>query len=258
MQNYHYSRTDFELALQSVGICKGDTVFCHSNVGYLGYPEGVTSKQQSLELILSTFLNLLGSQGTLVVPTFTYSFGKGENFNVNDTASDCGMFSEYIRTNPLSVRSNDPSVSVSAIGKYASFLTNKVSENAYDEGSAFSRLVQLKAKVLNINFDAGSTLLHFFERVHNVSYRFDKTFHGKKFDGKSYIPCKSTLWVRDLNIEGSQASFERFNRYATDKGIYKRAKVGRGGIGCISVEDMNKAFSELYEKDPWFLTDKHI
>ena len=37
---------------------------------------------------------------------------------------------------------------------------------------------RLGGKVLNLNFDAGSTLIHYVERELRVPYRFDKSFTG--------------------------------------------------------------------------------
>ncbi|AIU68108.1 AAC(3) family N-acetyltransferase [Vibrio coralliilyticus] len=251
-----YSLEALTKAIREVGVTEGDILFCHSNVGYLGLPEGAKSKNDALAMIYSSIRSVIGDSGTLVVPTFTYSFGTQERFNVETSVSNCGMFSEYIRQLPDSYRSNDPSVSVAAVGRHADALTQVIDDNAYSDSSVFARLIEQKVRVFNINFDAGTTLLHFFERKYEVPYRFDKTFSGELYLDGDYHQATSTLWVRDLEIAGSEANFERFNEYVSEKGSYVRSIVGRGNVGSITIEDVETAFKELLAQDAWFLTNK--
>lgn len=95
-------------------------------------------------MIYSSIRSVIGDSGTLVVPTFTYSFGTQERFNVETSVSNCGMFSEYIRQLPDSYRSNDPSVSVAAVGRHADALTQVIDDNAYSDSSVFARLIEQK------------------------------------------------------------------------------------------------------------------
>jgi len=253
---YHYTKQELKKALLDLGVNSGDTLFCHSNIGFLGVPKGAASKNDIMQLIVETIMEVLGPEGTFVVPTFTYSFGSNEYFDLHSTRSNCGALSEYIRELEESQRSNDPSVSIAAIGKYKNALTQHLPENAYSEESAFAKLIKLESKVLNINFDAGSTLLHYIEKQFDVPYRYEKTFHGKKRVAGEYVSSKSILYVRDLDIKGSEACFDIFNEYTTQHNLYKRAPVGRGSVGLITTSDMHSAFAFLYEKNKFFLTKK--
>lgn len=252
-----YTYDELVLAIKEVGVRSGDTLFCHSNVGFLGIPEGSQDRSAVLELIYSAIFEVIGENGTLVVPTFTYSFGKREVFDIDSSVSNCGAFSEYVRMHPNSFRSNDPSVSVAAVGKKALELTESSSQDAYSKYSVFARLIEQSVRIFNINFDAGTTLLHYFEKKYRVSYRFDKTFYGQKLDNGKLIQSASTLWVRDLDIEGSETNFDAFNCYVTKQGLFRRCRVGRGSLGSISIEDAEHAFKFLYKRDPWFLTDRY-
>nr|WP_255555541.1 AAC(3) family N-acetyltransferase [Enterovibrio paralichthyis] len=252
-----YTYEELVAAVRAVGVKENDILFCHSNVGFLGVPEGLKDRQAILELILSAIQDVIGEEGTLVVPTFTYSFGKNEIFDVDSSVSNCGAFSEFIRMHPSAFRSNDPSVSVAAIGRKAQDLTKNIPQDAYSEDSVFGRLVKQRVRIFNINFDAGTTLLHYLEKQCQVSYRFDKTFHGEKMEDGCLVQSASTLWVRDMDLEGSDANFDAFNRYVSNAALYKRCSVGRGSIGSISIEDVEQAFNLLYQQDAWFLTDRY-
>jgi len=252
-----FSLEELTQAIRAVGVKEGDVLFCHSNVGYLGLPKGAKSKDDALAMIYSCIHSVIGDSGTLVVPTFTYSFGRSEVFDVDASVSNCGVFSEYVRMHPCSLRSCDPSVSVAAIGNKALELTEKPSQDAYSEDSVFGRLIEQDVRIFNINFDAGSTLLHYFEKKYGVPYRFDKTFYGQKKERGQLIQAASTLWVRDLEIEGSDANFESFNKYVSEEGLYQRCTVGRGSVGSISIKDAEQAFRRLLDRDAWFLTNRN-
>jgi aminoglycoside 3-N-acetyltransferase len=205
-------------------------------------------------MVYEAILDVIGEEGTLVVPTFTYSFSGGKVFDPDNTPSDCGIFTEYIRKRAESFRSEDGNVSVAAIGRMAYELTAEVPENAYGEDSFFDRFYKAGGKVCNLNFDAGSTFIHYIERLNNVYYRFDKTFEGVLVKDGKESRRKSTIWVRKFEIEGSVAAFEKFDELATKTGYYKRKSVGRGFIGVMTASDVEKLIAETIEEYPNFLT----
>ncbi|MDB5492267.1 MAG: aminoglycoside N(3)-acetyltransferase [Micavibrio sp.] len=197
----HYNRQSLADALRQSGLQPGSIAFCHSNIGYLGIPEGERSEKNICETVLGAFQDVLGADGTLVVPTFTYSFSNSKAFDPARTPSDCGMFTEYIRKHPDASRYNDPNVSVSALGKAARALTENAPENAYGENSFFDRFFRLDGVIANINFDAGSTFIHYVERELQVPYRFDKRFTGLWQENDVETTRSSVLSVRYL-VEG--------------------------------------------------------
>ena len=244
-----YTKSQLVTAINNLGIDQGDFLFCHSNVGFLGFPEEADSKKGALKIIFDSIFEVIGEEGSLVVPTYTYSFGKGEVFDPQNSISNCGMFSEFIRCSKDSIRSIDPSVSVAAVGANAESLLKALPTNAYSDDGLFARLLKNNFKIFNINFDAGSTFLHYVERLNRVPYRYDKTFCGKMKTSNGLVTAESTLWVRDLDIPGSEANFTRFNKAAVEEGLYKRQIVGRGIIGTITTADSLKLLNSLLEKN---------
>ena len=49
------------------------------------------------ETIYKTLRSFVGPTGTIIVPTFTYSYRRNEVFDVSRSVSINGVFSEYIR-----------------------------------------------------------------------------------------------------------------------------------------------------------------
>ena len=62
---------------------------------------------------------ILGEDGTLVVPTFNYSFTQGDVFDIRHSPSSVCVISEYFRNRTGVVRSSDPIFSVAAKGRHA-------------------------------------------------------------------------------------------------------------------------------------------
>jgi aminoglycoside 3-N-acetyltransferase len=255
--SYHYNYQDLKEAFIAIGLKKGDLVFSHSNIGYFGIIEGEKSVDNAFNTILNALFDVIGETGTLVVPTFTYSFSQGQIFDYDQTQSDCGIFTEKLRNLPQSYRSEDPNVSVTAIGYLAKEITENIPENTYGENSFFARFYQRKGVICNLNFDAGSTFIHYVERCLNVPYRFDKTFTGIFIKNGIKQEKKSTIWVRYLS-NGTSAKFEIFDRLAKQQHLYKTAQVGRGFVGVITAEDTFNLIKNTLPSRPWFLTEAEL
>lgn len=132
------TKEQIEDCLIRLGIQAGDGLLVHSAVQFLGHPEG------GLGIYLEAIQNVIGKSGTLVVPTFNFSFAAGEPYDPAQTPSKgMGVFSEFIRLQPGAMRSQHPMQSIAAIGQFASDLTRRDTLSAFDPGSAFERMLEL-------------------------------------------------------------------------------------------------------------------
>lgn len=246
-----YSNVDVYESLGRLGLERGDVVFVHSNVANFGIPkDGVD--------ILSTFLyaiwGCVGSSGTIVVPTFTYSFPRGEDYVMSASPRQMGVFSERVRGMKDAIRSLDPCYSVAAIGERAYELVGGTRDNSFAEGSFFARFDRVGGKIVNMNVGAGSTFIHYVEREMQVPYRFDKTFTGKIVTELGVINDVShTIYVRELE-PWTVADFEGFDSLARQHGLFKTVKLGRGEIGVITTEATRKLIKATLPSRPLFLT----
>ena len=253
MKKSTYTKKEIRDALHGIGIRAGDVVFGHSHIGFLGFPEGPRTPENAFQTILEAFLEVLGPEGTLTVPTFTYSFSNGKSFDPDQTPSDCGIFTEMFRRLPDCRRSEDPNISIAAIGKQAKYLTQKVPENAYGQDCFWERFYEQDGKICNINFDAGSTFVHWVERQMEVPYRFDKSFQGIFFKNGRQEIRRSTIWVRYL-CAGTEAAFNTFDKLARYNNMYLVRPAGRGFFGMITARDTRELIQNTLPCRPWFLT----
>tara|TARA_Y100000294_G_C8553921_1_gene336452 strand:+ start:567 stop:1280 length:714 start_codon:yes stop_codon:yes gene_type:complete len=234
--------------LQSVGLKKGDTVFCHSNLIFFGrskYNSNLLPK-----IFLECFMEVLGKKGTLAVPTFTYSFCNNQNFNPKKYKSICGVFAEYTKKSKQALIYEDPNLSVAVIGKYKKYLTKEPTVDAYGKDSFFDKFYNLKGKICNLNLDITSTFIHYFEKKLKVKYRFNKAFTGFMIKKQKKIYTKSILWVRYLRPSTKQ-NLDKLINIAKKK--TKVSNLGRGFITSINLKDNFEIIKKNFTKDPKFL-----
>lgn len=256
--NTHFSYNDLRDALSRLPLEQGDVIFTHSNLGFFGRPEGVPEINQLCEMFFEAIMEALGEKGTLVVPTFTYSFPRKQIFSPLETPSAMGAFAEWVRCHPDSIRSEDPCYSVTAIGDDATSLAGNVPSNSFGDDSFFDRFYRMGGKVLNMNFDAGSTFIHYVERKLEVPYRFDKTFSGVIARNGEMHPASSTIWVRYLSDDALEFDSKPFNKLARENDMFRVESLGRGQIGVISAQDTYKLIFKTLPKRPWFLTKAEL
>jgi len=249
-----YSRADLNRVLAELPIARGDVLFLHSNIGFFGRMEGAASMQDICAAFTEALLDRLGPDGTLVVPVFTYSFPKGEVFDPAEAASSMGAFSEWIRQHQGARRSHDPSYSVAALGARADELTREVPENSFGSDSFFERFDRLEGAICNLNFDAGSTYLHYLEREMQVPYRFDKTFEGTICRDGTERVARNTIYVRYLSDDLTAAAFEPFHKVALARGDFQTHPLGRGQVGVIRSTACRRLLEEVLPDRPWLLT----
>jgi len=254
MRSPHYVKADISAALDQLPLERGGVVYIHSNIGFFGRMEGGGSIDDICEAFFEAIQKRLGPGGTIVVPVFTNCFADGEPFDPAGTISTCGAFSEWVRQRDDASRSVDPFYSVSSVGPLRDQIIKGISNNSFDENSIFSRFHELNGSILNLNFDAGSTFIHYVERQLKIPYRFDKRFTGTIIDDGVATEHDWTIWVRYLSDDALVASFEAFDSLARDKNLWSHVGLGRGQIGMISAIDTFDLIKESLPTRPWLLT----
>ncbi len=177
---------EFGNTINSLGLKKGDSIFIHSDLTNFKF---LDSDMWSLnEKIFQIILEIVGKQGAIMVPTFTYhNFSKKKIFDNKNTFSETGLFSELVRTKKDSLRSNHPIYSVSSYGEKSELFVRNNSLNSTGPGSPFERLFHFNAKLLHLNLELVTrcTYLHFIEEKSNVPYRYSKYFNYETIDQNS-------------------------------------------------------------------------
>lgn len=244
------TQQDFTDALRKAGIARGDAIFVHSDVKVFG-KIALRNKTVLMRSLAEVLEKSVGEEGTVVMPTFSYSFCKGETYDRAQTRSTVGALTDFFRTEPGVERSIHPMFSVAAWGAHrASFM--ETSRDSFGAGTAFETLRRLRGTIVLFGTDfQACTFLHHIEQMHAVPYRFMKTFEGTIVDGAASYRDAYTYFVRPLDgtIEND---FNVIEPHLREKGLLREASVGNGVIRAVSAEQLYKEGMRLLDRDPHF------
>jgi aminoglycoside 3-N-acetyltransferase len=194
--------SDISAALHALGVDQTDALFVHSDVRSALRLEGATVNDK-LETLLDG-LSATVPDGVLMLPTFSYSFCRGEDFDVDSSPSTVGALSEAFRRREGVWRSADPLFSVAVLGDLPSGWEAQLREpsdtDSFGERSVFALLCELDAKILFLGADFRScTLVHYVEQQARVPYRYTKVFRGDVTAGGRTTPVTAGFYVRRLD-----------------------------------------------------------
>ena len=235
-------------ALQKVGVRPGDGLLIHSALQFLGKPE------DGQGMYLDVIESLIGEEGTLAVPAFTFAFARGQAFDGRNSPSEgMGSFSEFVRKDHRAKRTSHPMQSIALLGKHAQALSDFDSLSAFDEGSAFDRMLALDFKLLLMGADIqAASIVHYSEQRAAVPYRYWKDFKGKIWAQDKWRRGSYRMFVRDLELD-PQLDLSPIQKQVIAAGQWASTDVHFGKVALCSLKDFVTACDQLLKKDAWAL-----
>ncbi|MDK1032419.1 MAG: AAC(3) family N-acetyltransferase, partial [Planctomycetia bacterium] len=153
--------------LRSLGLGPGDSLFAHNSLSRLGWVEG------GAEAVCRAYIDAVSPGGTVIMPAFTFAL-RDKPDAVLDLANEpscVGRIPEVFRTRFATHRSRHISHSVAAAGARAEYFTAGHCRDAFDEDSAFCRLVDAGGYVVLNGADYNAcTFFHCIEYALPVPY----------------------------------------------------------------------------------------
>lgn len=244
INNNWYTEADIIEGLKSIEADKCDILFVHTEVAF-GMPNVDLKRKQYLDVLYDSLLAL--NVGTLIFPSFTYSFCNNENYDVRNSKTSMGALIEHIRKKDGVKRSLDPLLSMIAMGKNENIVEGDVGNHSLGKNSVFNRLHNcdnVKFLFFGADFAEYFTYVHYVEKMLEVPYRFDKAFSGKiiDYDGNEY---------EDIHYIHTQCGGVKLKNYQQMKeeliadNKLKTAKMGNSEIAAISEAD---AYNAIYNR----------
>ncbi|MEK6256001.1 MAG: AAC(3) family N-acetyltransferase [Chloroflexota bacterium] len=234
--------------LNTLGIAAGDGLLVHSALQFLGRPHSGEG------MYLEALQSVIGPQGTIAVPTFNFAFTKGEDYDPL-TAPSVGMgaFSEYVRQLPEALRTTHPMQSRAGIGAPAQQMAGRDTPSAFDDGSAFVRMLELDFKLLLLGADIeASSIAHYSELRAEVPYRYWKDFTGRILLNNDWETCTYRMFVRDLKIDPLLTGVP-VQALLEIKGQWTSQPLTYGFISVCSMRDFVATTDEILAMDVWSL-----
>jgi aminopeptidase-like protein/aminoglycoside N3'-acetyltransferase len=258
MVSQDYKKTDITEALHKVGLRPGDTVFVHVCLEELGEAGGAASQEARYTLLLDSLREVLGTGGTILVPTYTFSFCNQQPFDVQETPTGGGDWStsreflEFFRRQPGAVRSRDPVHSVAGIGPRAAELLLDVPPTCFGDGSVHERLLKAGGKICLIGVGLyEASFRHYVEEKVGIPGRYKKLFTGFIRDNGA---TRKQGWIYNVRVLADEfyPDGSRLEALARESGAVRVARVGKGEILGIEAGRYFKLTSEQLRRDPMF------
>lgn len=207
--------SDLRSVLHGLGIKQCDTLYIASDITRLMYHVNNTYTIESgkeydeyLDGLVNTLQEVVGDNGTLLFPVFTWDFCRGKGFSIRKTKGEVGALNNWILKNRTDFkRTKHPIYSFMVWGKDAALLANMDNKDGWDEESPFAYLRDKGGKTLMVDVPPGKcfTFMHYTEKYLGVPWRYSKEFVGDYTDENGITEMrKYSMFVRDLDIESQQ------------------------------------------------------
>ena len=213
-------------------------------MAHLSY-KAIEPVEGGIQTVIDALLEAVGDSGTIVLPTFTFSFCESAKWNRQKTPSEMGIISELARNHKDAKRSCHPIYSVVAIGSKSNEYKNCNDSNGIGDKSPFAKLKKDNGimALIGVGYNQGFVIGHHIEWKENVNYRYLKEFSGKVIDNGIVDKNTFSILVRDLK-KGVLTDFRKLGYMLEHNGAMK---VGRFGWAITRVIRAQK-FSKLTRK----------
>lgn len=250
-----FRQKDITEAYQDLGVKKGDTIFIHSQLTYVGKLSSNVSRDEFTQAFIDAAIDSVGRDGNVLMPAFSYSFCKKELYDPSTSPSTVGILTEAFRKRPGVLRSLDPIFSICAYGPDQEFYTD-VGNVCFGKNSIFHKLHERNAKIIFIGERFDITFMHYVERDFGVPYRYDKDFSGEILLNGTKVSRIFSYFVRDLNINPHYA-LEDIAKYFQKCGVLSVSPLGFSKLRMVRAKDAYDKIREGLKQDlSLLLTEK--
>lgn len=252
-----WSIEDLHKSLMLLGVQSGSNVFIHANLGLLGRGDFAISEVPSA--VLGKIEEIVGKNGLICLPAFTYSAGRSEIYKPYTTQGLREMGSLSLEAFARSyLRSLDPMFGVLCYGDKSQELFQGLGNSSFGPKSFFERAMDLNFQMLLFCVACGTTFLHEIERQIGVIYRTEKMFNYQIQKAANEAICTNTWrsYVRDLEDKNTEADFSLLSaEFIKHPNVYK-VQLGKGYIISYELDTLKSFVINKLLRNPWYLTKK--
>ena len=239
--------------LLSLGADKCDTLYIHTSLSF-----GQPNPQLKKSVMLNELLNVIKALGvkTICMPTFTFSFCNGLDYNPATSASRMGVLNEFFRKQEGVIRSADPLMSVALLGEDKDLVTG-VGHVSCGENSTFDKLRHRdNVKFLFLGPKIGDclTYMHYMEWLFTVDYRYNRIFRGNVTIGDKTSVEEYALFVRYKSVIPNTASYD-YEQKMYDNGKAFIAPCGDGTISIVDEKSASVEYKKCLDENPYYFVD---
>ncbi len=239
--------------LLSIGADKCDILYIHTALSF-----GQPNPQLKKSAMLGELLNVIKALGvkTVCMPTFTFSFCNGLDYNHATSASRMGVLNEFFRKQEGVIRSADPLMSVALMGEDKDLVTG-VGHVSCGENSTFDKLRHRdNVKFLFLGPKIGDclTYMHYMEWLYSVDYRYNRVFRGNVTIGDKTSVEEYALFVRYKSVIPNSASYN-YEQKMYNNGTAFIASCGDGTISIVDEKNASAEYKKCLDENPYYFVD---
>lgn len=218
---------------QSVGVGASDLVYVASFMPIFGPDPDILAKA------VSALRRTVTESGTIVMPTFNWSYCESRQMDLRETPSQVGVLTEYFRRQEGVCRSRTPpwctfaswgamGEKIAGIRGTSAFGPDGIPQFLHDHNAKFL--------LLGCPYEDAVIHTHWLEEELEVPYRYWKRFVGTVKDGQTEYHDVSYMYARSLDVDTTidireiAAAFEATGKVAL-------ASLGLGTIRCFRIRD---------------------
>lgn len=243
-----YGAEELRRALHEIGAADCETLFIHSDVMFGRPPEGF--KKRAYLTALYGIITSLGVRN-IIVPTFTYSFPNGEDYDILNSRSSMGALSEFVRKQPERYRTDDPLLSVSVPDRLRPRFEH-LGAHSLGPDSALDVLHHMEGvKFLFFGAEMADcfTYVHYVEKMLEVPYRFDMPFEGNVIYPDGHAAVKTQYIHTQCGGVRLPPKYDYFEAEMEEQGFLRKRRVADRSIACLSEEDAWREIRRRIETD---------
>lgn len=229
---------DFLNFLSAIGLSKGHNIIVHS--GFRSIKEafaGIT-----IEQVVSALQKAVGSNGSIIMPAFTYCFekkeGSGNRFDRLHSKSLVGAVTEVFRKSPGVVRTSAPTHSFSVWGEAAEHFDESNSPaSPLGKGSILQWLAERNdSYILMLGADFSSlTFIHYLEIIYEVPW-YSVNPWADLTDPPVGLSINKTQQLKDA--PGCSKNFTSLEAFLQNIGSIQRSPMGTSFAYYISIKKL--------------------
>ncbi len=229
-----------------IGLKKGDRVYLSSDILMLSFLAMKNGEKFDLDKLLDSFIEAIGDDGTLLIPTFNFDFSNKGFYDYKNTMSTTGALGNAALKRDDFKRTKHPMHSFSVWGRDKEYLCAIENLNSFGPDSPFAYMKEKNViqVMLGTDYQRSMTFVHYAETCAKVPYRFHKEFTGTYVDASGKESTVTYEYPARVLEYGTHEMFNRIGEILEQKGISKKFDVNGVVINKCMLGD---SFDTIYE-----------
>lgn len=231
----------------NLGLKKGDKVYVTSDVKELLYCLMHHDDETDLSVLIDGIIDIIGEEGTLVFPTFNWSFCSGTPYDYYKTPCKTGSLGKIALKRNDFRRTQHPIYSFAVWGADQKIMCEMNNKSSFGNDSPFAFMVDNGYKNLFIDKDLQHSFVfvHYVEQsVGHIPYRYLKDFTAEYTDENGVTNVRTyDMNVRELDMDVENVIYA-FEDEFIEKGIMNRFYINDIEYKIIELKDAYPIIAE--------------